>query len=50
MVGIRKEVRELIKGKCKFVEVCELYQKDSVTCNKEAGPFCGKYRELVDKS
>ena len=40
-------LRELITGKCRFARRCPLYQWDHVTCNREAGPYCGKYRELL---
>ena len=37
---------QLLTGKCSFKRRCDLYDPDSVTCNKEAGPYCGKYREF----
>lgn len=43
-----KEIKELVIGKCKFDDVCEYYQNDSVTCNSQAGPYCGKYRTLEE--
>jgi hypothetical protein len=30
-------------------ELCELYQRDSFVCNQEAGPYCGKWRELINR-
>ncbi len=40
---------QALTGKCRFSEKCNLYQSSSVTCTDEAGPYCGKYRELEEK-
>lgn len=40
---------EVLTGRCRFIKKCDLYKPDSVTCNKEAGPYCGKYREFQDQ-
>ena len=46
---IKNQLIELFYGKCQFHEDCELYQHDHYICNQEAGPYCGKWRELINK-
>ena len=40
---------EILTGGCRFIKKCDLYKPSSVTCNKEAGPYCGKHREFVSQ-
>jgi len=52
MISFKKIIKisgELFYGKCQFNEECELYQRDSFVCNQEAGPYCGKWRELINR-
>ena len=39
---------QALTGKCRFSKRCNLYQSSAVTCNEEAGPYCGKYREFEE--
>ena len=39
---------EKITGKCRFHAECDGYRTINITCNKEAGPYCGKYRSYMD--
>ena len=48
MIGIIKKLRQNITGKCVFMEGCIRYRENSVTCNKEAGAYCGQYRILME--
>lgn len=34
---------------CKYRKVCRHYHKDSYTCNRDEGPYCGMYREFNKK-
>lgn len=36
--------------KCEFMDVCPLYELDSVTCNKEPGSYCGKRRSFANNN
>ncbi len=40
---------QTMTGKCRFSKKCNLYRSSAVTCNEEAGPHCGKYREFEEK-
>lgn len=44
MGNIKKKVKQIVTGKCQFSDFCGEYKSDSITCNKEAGPYCGQYR------
>ena len=39
---------EKITGKCRFRTTCDGYRTINTTCNKEAGPYCGKYQSQME--
>jgi len=48
-------IRQFFSCKCKYWKICKLYQKDSVTCNKNSGMYhanltepAGCYRKLKE--
>ena len=55
MANISNGGREILKiFKCRFWKNCNGYEESSYTCNKDSGPYRGKYRdhslnEKIDK-
>lgn len=39
-------IKRALSSICEFKEKCKYYSKDSFTCNKEPGGYCGAYRNF----